>query len=405
MNLTATAGAVDVRGRFCSRPFEWFEIQGREVFFCCAGWVTNDGVDIEGKSVEEIWNGPEARELRASILDGSFRYCNREKCPFMNQDGVPNWEKNGSPFMPIGHIGDSRLKHIIEHQKIRLDDGPLVLNCGYDRSCNLSCPSCRNAVFALKGNEIDKELAFQDKLMGEVGKKLKVLYVTGTGDPFASSVYRRLLRTMEAGDYPGLEIHLGTNANLWTHDNWEAMSRINSQITSAHISVDAACAATYAVNRRGGDWEKLMKNLEFISSLRHTGPLKFVMLSFVVQRNNYKEMPAFVAMVERFGFDMAYFHRCEDWGHSDYREYQRRAVHLPLHPEHHRYLEVLTDSCFDKPLVGLFCHRSYREKALAIRARLGGFWLLGVRITFLRMVKTASAAMRKIRHLVRKNVK
>ena len=44
-------------------------------------------------------------------------------------------------------------------------------------------------------------------------------------------------------------------------------------IKHAHISVDAAHPDTYAINRRGGSFAKLLENLEFISSLRRNGPL------------------------------------------------------------------------------------------------------------------------------------
>ncbi len=401
-----TVKSADTSGvasqRFCSRPFEWFEIQGRKAYICCPGWTEIKGMDMSGKTVADVWNSSPAQEFRASILDGSFRYCSGSRCPFMNQDGVPNWEKKGSPFMKLKDVTDPRLIDIIENKKTILTDGPLVFNAGYDRSCNLSCPSCRSEVIGLKKEELAIEMDFQEKIIGEIGKKLDVLYITGAGDPFASAVYRKFLRSARAEDYPRLHLHLGTNAVLWTKENWEAMANINQRVKSTHISIDAACAETYAKNRRGGDWGKLIKNLEFISRLRREGPLNFVTLSFVVQENNYKEMPAFIALAERLGFDMVYFQKFEDWGSYEYREYKSQAIHLPLHPQYHQFLEVLSDPCFGKKIVGLFCHMEYRQKALAIKKIPGGFWLLGRWNAVLRFASLVAAAFRRIGRELRK---
>lgn len=376
-NPPVKSAAADERW-FCSRPFEWFEIQGREGHFCCSGWSTIEGINMHNKTVADIWNGPEAQEFRASILDGSFRHCNPECCPYINQVNVPIWEKKGCPVTRIEDVTDPRLKKIIAGKKTVMDHGPLVFNCAYDRSCNLSCPSCRSQVVALKGDEIKETMGFQDRIFKEIGHGLEVLYVSGNGDPFASAVYRNLLRGVSSDEFPGMDIHLGTNAVLWTRENWEAMGRINKNIKTAHISVDAATPETYAVNRRGGDWNKLMNNLQFVSELRRSGALRYVTLSFVVQRNNYREMPAFVKLVESFGFDMAYFQKFQDWGSLNEWELDLRAIQSPEHPEYPEFLKVLTDPILGQSNVGLFCMIQMRTKALEIKARPGGFFRLGL---------------------------
>lgn len=176
-----------------------------------------------------------------------------------------------------------------------------------------------------------------------------------------------------------MRVHLGTNATLWTRANWDAMGGLCDRVRSTHISIDAATPATYAINRRGGAWDRLMENLGFVSSLRRNGPLGFVSASFVVQRNNYREMPAFVDMVRRFGFDLAYFQKIEDWGTYSRDDYLDRAVHLARHPEHHLLLEILADPVFRHPEVGLYCFGELRNRALRVRGGVAGFRLLGWR--------------------------
>ena len=67
---------------FCEKPFELFEVNDQgEVTVCCRAWLSKTIGNINEKSVNEIWNSAEAKEIRQSILDGSFKYCNKELCP------------------------------------------------------------------------------------------------------------------------------------------------------------------------------------------------------------------------------------------------------------------------------------------------------------------------------------
>ena len=81
-----------------------------------------------------------------------------------------------------------------------------------------------------------------------------ILSITGSGDPFASRVYRDLLHSLDGRDFPNLEIALQTNGVLLTPRNWERMKRVHGNISSIIISFDAASEATYNVTRRGGHW-------------------------------------------------------------------------------------------------------------------------------------------------------
>lgn len=105
-------------------------------------------------------------------------------------------------------------------------------------------------------------------------------------------------------------------------------------VRTAEISVDAASAATYALNR-GGDYEQLLANLSFLARL----PIA-ITLSFVVQQNNYREMQAFVNLAQGFGFAV-YFSQLVNWGTFRREEFRRRAVHLSQHPEYGHFCSLL----------------------------------------------------------------
>ena len=72
---------------FCSMPFRFIEVSGwcppkGDVFICCPNWLRVPiGNILQCHSFEEIWNGEKAREIRRSILDRSFEYCDHSMCP------------------------------------------------------------------------------------------------------------------------------------------------------------------------------------------------------------------------------------------------------------------------------------------------------------------------------------
>jgi hypothetical protein len=335
---------------FCSKPFEWFEVTqlgGRgAVYLCCPTWLNVPAGNLGTQSVEEIWNSPAAQEIRKSILDGSFRYCDRGTCPYLQTES--------GPVTPVQRVEDPDLRRVIADNLTRLPRGPKKVICTYDQSCNLSCPSCRTERI-VEVEHRDEILAIQEKLRSQALRDADYLHITGSGDPFGSPFFRRWLQTMSRAEVPGLErLHLHSNGLLWTPWMWSTISEeIRRVIKSAEISIDAATSGTYAINRRGGRFEALLENLEFIRTLRRQGPLEYVKISMVVQENNFREMPDFVRLGQRLGFDAVYFGQLVNWGTFSDEEFRRRAVHLPGHPRHREFVRLLQDPIFDGPIVDL----------------------------------------------------
>ena len=75
---------VNLKNYFCSVPFNSLEIHTNEYFLCCPSWLTTR-FKREDYPLNEIWNSPPVQEVRESILDGSFKYCDKKQCPFLNK--------------------------------------------------------------------------------------------------------------------------------------------------------------------------------------------------------------------------------------------------------------------------------------------------------------------------------
>ena len=341
---------LDNKQLFCSRPFRWFEVtqvnEIGEVFMCCPSWLDTPIGNLKYQLVEDVWNGKKAQELRRSILDGSFKYCNHSRCPFLHT--------LSEPVQKFKDVRDEELKLVIEKKLVILPYGPREINCSYDMSCNLSCPSCRTKIIVEREKK-KQILEVQRRIQNEALRDAYFLYIAGSGDPFGSPFFRKWLQTIKREDMPNLKkMHLHTNAQLLTSKMWSTIPKdIQALVKSMEISIDAASSHTYSVNRRGGSFERLLANLEFISTLRKTGPLEWVGISMVVQENNFAEMPDFVRLGKRFNFDTIYFSRLVNWGTFTEEEFTRRAVHLSTHPRHREFLDVLKNKIFDEPLVYL----------------------------------------------------
>jgi MoaA/NifB/PqqE/SkfB family radical SAM enzyme len=330
--------AGDVTGRNFFRP-------AGDVYMCC--WLKTSAIgNIQHQSVEEVWNSQKAQEIRHSILDGSFKYCSRDGCPYLQTVSYEVQQREA--------VKDKELRDIIERELTILPYGPREILCGYDRSCNLSCPSCRTGVL-VENDRREEILAIQSKLQNEALKDAHDLIISGEGDPFGSPFYRRWIQTMTRWNMPHLiKITLHTNAQLWTPEMWSTIpTEIQELVKSTIISIDAATEKTYSINRRGGDFENLLKNLEFISGLRTHGPLQHLKMSMVVQSNNFMEMIAFIDLGKRYNADVVSFSKIMNWGTFSEREYKDRAIHLPKHPRHSEYIDILNNETFNDPIVFL----------------------------------------------------
>lgn len=336
---------------FCHRPFSFFTIASfsrprGDVYVCCHAWLDRPIGNLLLQSAGEIWNGESAREIRASVLDGSYRYCNRSVCPYL-QSGDQSSEV-------AGLLSAEEVAAVVRDDLVRLPWGPQAVNCAFDNSCNLSCPTCRKEpIVEVSGSA--EILEIQGRVSRDVLPEARQLSISGSGDPFGSPFSREWLRSLRREQVPRMQrIHLHTNALLWTEPMWLSIREdVRELIVGADISIDAATPATYAVNRRGGDWGRLNANLGFIAELRRRGSLRHVKVCMVPQDNNFREMPAFVGLGRRFGFDEVYFSQLVNWGTFTDTEFGQRAVHLPGHPRHPELLELLRDPIFAEEGVSL----------------------------------------------------
>ena len=293
----------------CIAPFAMYELHtnGKDSF-CCPSH--NNHPDLEGNTILERFNSPQAKVIRESILDGSYRHC-KDSCPFL----YSYREGNDSPFF-------------IDIEPHKDNVKPLHVVSAEDRTCNLACPTCRKD-FVLEddsGRDLEKELL-------EISDTLKTFVTSGSGDPLYNKKTFNLLQSLSNEKYPALKkVELYTNGLLLNETNIEKLSNLKQFELQITLSIDAACKETYEEIRKGGSWEVLMRNLRHLNSQPDIDHIK---ITFVAQRKNYREIVPFFNLMEEILSDKnpSYFiFNVENWWMNE-NEFSQYCIPIDYDPQ------------------------------------------------------------------------
>jgi hypothetical protein len=322
---------VDLNEYICAAPFQNIEIHENSKFVCCPTWLP--------KEIEE-WNDDSAKDIRKSMMDGSFKHCRTKYCPFLAE------------LMKDGKLGQTNpivkkteiplfIKQNYNVDTGHMAKGPSIIQFAFDRSCNFKCPSCRLDIITADGYKIKDVEATIEEIETKYASQLEWLYITGSGDPFVSVGFRNFLRNFDPKKYPKLtNIHLHTNASMWTKQMWNSMRTIWPYVTTCEISIDAGTQYTYEnITRLGGKWETLINNLKFIVTIPK---LRYIKTSFVVQDSNYMEMEIFLNLMKSIlGKKVhVFFGKITNWGTFTDGQFKLRKVWDKDHPEYDLFLNA-----------------------------------------------------------------
>ena len=341
----ALEGEVDawLADRFCAAPFQQIETRANgAVHFCCSAWQPAPiGTITEGSNA--FWNSASAREIRRSIHDGDFSHCSRWHCPMIAARRLPRREE------AMRH-SDRAIAADVRERRLEVEASPARVILSHDRSCNLSCPSCRDRLIQIDHSETRAlDQIFEGSLLKLVAGA-RSIKVTGSGDPFGSRHFRSVLRRLTAAGPPQRRLQLHTNGQLCNERAWNELG-LWGHVDKVWVSVDAAEPATYSELRRGGTFETLLENLAFLGRVRKADGFNWFRLDFVVQRRNYTEMGDFVDLARRVGADAVYFLRLRNWGHTAPDEFRAMDICDPVHVEHERFRRHLADPRLASPSV------------------------------------------------------
>jgi len=326
---------------FCVEPFQKFTVSASGyVTVCCTNWIDSSIGSVYKHNFEEVWHSQAAQAIRASILDGSYRYCNKMACPHLRQRSLP--KRDNSKL-------DAYTRDIIRTESVT-SCTPRKIVLAEDPTCNLTCPSCRSGpVFA----ERDKLEHFEKEILPKLlTDNVMTLQVAGHGEPFASKHYWKVLRSLSAHKHPTLTLCIVTNAVLFNPKVWNALPNLHDLKVIVGLSIDGASKDTFESIRRGGDWSALLSNLAFLGELRAKKQLHLLNINFVVQRENYHEMEKMLRLAEQHHVDKVKFLNIHKTGdHFTDQDYKEKAVHLSSHAEYEKYRSIIASDALNSQRV------------------------------------------------------
>ncbi len=345
--------------------------------------------------IQDIWNSPTILDIRASIIDGSYKYCDKSACPYIQGE-----------FLPFYNGLSERMKNYIDNKLVYLETPPENVMFTFDSSCNLSCPTCRSEKVSHTINSSEyKSLndlchKISNSLLTDPLAKLSI-NITGSGDPFSSLAFRHYLESIDGSKHPNLTFHLQTNGLLLTPIMWERLAKIHNNIEQIYVSIDAATSETYAIVRRGGSFHTLIENMKFICQLRADKKIDHLQANFVVQQKNYREIPAFAEMFSKMDCDSVFFSKVFDWGVWSKEDFAANCIWDDLHIDYDHFISVLADPILAHPKVSLGNILPYRT--LAIERRLSSMsWLEKTKYKSEHLLRTKkNNLIKKIKKLIK----
>src|SRR5205814_6055278 len=99
---------------------------------------------------------------------------------------------------------------------------------------------------------------------------------------------------------------------------------IDANISEIIFSVDGATAETYEAIRRGGKWDRLVKNLDLVTAMKREANHKkpAVRINFTCMQTNIHELPSMVDFAADHGAESLHVRHLVAYGDEDssYRE-------------------------------------------------------------------------------------
>ncbi|MCK9224202.1 MAG: radical SAM protein [Candidatus Muirbacterium halophilum] len=337
------------RNYICPNPFMYAELQGNgNVSTCC--YISHNFGNTNKEELAKIWNNENFQELRRSILDGDYSYCDSSKCAAM-QAVLENRKSVKKYQVPYELILKNEIHDMVSYALVQ--KLPKIISLDDDPTCNLSCPSCRKSLIVLTKEQSQNKLKKQFEILEESGDYLEELWLCGAGDPFASDAYKKLLTTFDFTKLPKLKIRIDTNGVLLNKAMWDTtLKKVQNKINLIAVSVDATNENTYSIVRKGGNFNVLLRNLYFLRELKREKNFIFL-IRMIVQKDNFKEMVDFVKLGQKLQVDYVVFSEIQNWGTFSYDEYIEKAVHLEQNKNFKALCNILKSPIFMEPIVNL----------------------------------------------------
>ena len=328
----------------CFVPSQTITISTNGVIYVCGCPVflpfpVANILDVE--SFEEVRELPMVKKIIDSIEDRTYKYCDTDSCGVGKHARRTNW-----PSHKKDPNRTTKTKtRLFRGQGDTLAEGEILIAVGIDDSCNLQCPSCRlhkkdwNKIVDDQSERVFNENAMLHdhikNLISNYNKKATIEF-GATGDPFYSVATVNLISSLE---YNSLHRYRFRTNGMSIKAVLPKL-KIFPSIEIIDFSIDAATKETHEKIRLGSNWDKVIDNIKWLTGLPNKPKIT---MNFTVQRDNFREIVKFSELgISELGVDEVTYSLYQQWTHISDEIYAENAVHLPAHPDHEEYKELLT---------------------------------------------------------------
>lgn len=306
----------------CILPFVQMEITPTgDVLPCCSAYNHNYSFgNIYKDSIDEIWHGSRAKTFRENIRNNDYSLCDLSLC-MTRKDGILPSKETDLPL-------------------------PKYVKLSHDSECNIACNMCRHSIRMHDRERLDSLNRLIEPVFLPALQNASVVYTSGAGDPFASRHMRKLIK-MASSKYHNLKFDLQSNGQMCNKTMLSNLG-IEERINSIQISVHAFTEQTYNIiippthttGKYCGGFNKLKKNLLYISELHQKKLIREFNTIFVIQECNIYEIYDFAAWMIGIGAKPMFWTVRNHANTPINAEWDKNHI---LNPEHKKYAALLNE--------------------------------------------------------------
>ena len=269
---------------FCYLPYNSLTFSfGGQVFVCSYNRDVLLG-KYPQNTIDEIWNGTEAKKLREYMFYNDLDYGCRH-CKY---------------FFDKGKFTNLRPLVFDKYYKNMKAEFPQVFEFELSNECNLECQMCHGEVSSSIRKNRDKlpplPMYYDNAFVLQLEKyipHLKEAKFYG-GEPFLIPVYYTIWEKIKELN-PQLDLFVITNGTHWNSKIEKLVNELNFDVA---ISIDAFDKEKVERIRKNVVYEKLMDNIYRFSAVCNRKG-KHLSLSFTMQKDNWEQFPHIISLCNK----------------------------------------------------------------------------------------------------------
>ena len=327
----------------CRYPWTHLVINQFGTTYICQSpaWLAKGvGSLLDHNDFFDLLNSHEAQSIRSEISLGRYSYCNHKICSHL----LHNKNLQLLPQQPEDLILLTKDQFTADSIVTTL---PIEICFDFDYTCNFKCPSCRTDMI----NHNQGPLWESNRLLVEKIKHVIIDRYIKTGDPvtfrwaggepFVSKAYLELWKYIIVTGNKKIRNIIQTNGS-YLSKRTGILLKFLPYINVLRISFDAGTPTTYEKVRANGNWNTLIKNSKQVRAMINNNKFKTKLISdFVVQLDNYQEIPTYIEIAKSIGFDSIQLSTMWNWGTWEMDEFNQLNISDPTHPKHQDLIDIL----------------------------------------------------------------